>query len=104
MTRPKLNDPELVRREYEDESRFNVRQATWRSATGPDAHDVVIEALREISPSRVLEVGSGKGELAERIARDLDAEVVAVDQSERMVELTRSRGIEAVVGDVQRLP
>jgi SAM-dependent methyltransferase len=30
--------------------------------------------------------------------------VVAVDQSERMVELTRARGVEAVVGDVQDLP
>jgi SAM-dependent methyltransferase len=52
----------------------------------------------------VLEVGPGKGELAEQIARELRAEVVAVDQSERMVELTRSRGIDALVGDVQKLP
>jgi SAM-dependent methyltransferase len=102
--RPKLNDPELVRREYEDESRFSVRQATWNSATGPDAHDIVLEALRETTPSRVLEVGPGKGELAVRMARELGADVVAVDQSERMVDLTRSRGIEAVVGDVQALP
>jgi SAM-dependent methyltransferase len=102
--RPKLNDPDLVRREYEDEARFSVRQATWNNATGPDAHDVVLEALREITPSRVLEVGPGKGELAERMARELDAEVVGVDQSERMVELTSSRGVQAVVGDVQALP
>ena len=38
----------------------------------------------------VLEVGCGSGELAERMARELDAEVVAIDQSERMVELTRA--------------
>jgi SAM-dependent methyltransferase len=102
--RPKLNDPDLVRREYEDESRFSVRQATWNSSTGPDAQDIVLEALREITPSRVLEVGPGKGELAERTARELGADVVAVDQSERMVELTRARGVEALVGDVQALP
>ena len=65
---------------------------------------MVVDALASIAPQRVLEVGPGKGELAERIARELDAEVVAVDQSERMVELTRSRGIEAQVGDVQQLP
>ncbi len=99
-----LNDPDLVRREYEDESRFNVRQATWNSATGPDVHDIVVGALGDVSPARVLEVGAGKGELAERIARDLGVEVVAVDQSERMVELTRARGVEAQVGDVQELP
>jgi SAM-dependent methyltransferase len=102
--RPKLNDPELVRREYEDESRFSVRQATWQSATGPDAHDVVLQELAAVTPSRVLEVGPGKGELAERIARDLGANVMAVDQSERMVDLTRARGVEALVGDVQELP
>jgi SAM-dependent methyltransferase len=102
--RQKLNDPELVRREYEDESRFNVRQATWGMATGPDAQGMVVEALAAIAAQRVLEVGPGKGELAEQIARELRAEVVAVDQSERMVELTRSRGIDALVGDVQKLP
>jgi SAM-dependent methyltransferase len=102
--RPKLNDPELVRAEYEDESRFNVRQATWQSATGPDVHELVLAALAETAPTRVLEVGPGKGELAERILREVGTEVVAVDQSERMVELTRDRGIEALVGDVQALP
>lgn len=102
--RPKLNDPELVRQEYEDESRFKVRQSVWSSATGPDAHDVVLEVLTQVTPARVLEVGPGQGELSERMARDLGAAVVAVDQSQRMVELTRSRGIEAIVGDVQELP
>jgi SAM-dependent methyltransferase len=102
--RQKLNDPDLVRREYEDELRFNVRQATWGMATGPDAQGMVVEALAAIAAQRVLEVGPGKGELAEQIARELRAEVVAVDQSERMVELTRSRGIDALVGDVQKLP
>jgi SAM-dependent methyltransferase len=52
----------------------------------------------------VLEVGPGPGELAERIQRDLGAAVVALDISERMVELTRARGVEAIVGDVQELP
>ena len=40
----------------------------------------------------MLEVGSGRGELAERIASELGARVVAVDQSERMVELTARAG------------
>ncbi len=54
-------------------------------------------------PRRILEVGCGEGELAERMSRELDAAVVAIDQSERMVELTRARGVEAQVGDVQDL-
>jgi SAM-dependent methyltransferase len=81
-----------------------VRQAAWTSATGPSARDAAVEAVAEAAPRSVLEVGPGRGELAERIARELGARVVAVDQSERMVELTRGRGVEALVGDVQQLP
>ena len=58
--RPKLNDPELVRREYEDESRFSVRQATWGMATGPDAQGMVVDALATIAAQRVLEVDSAR--------------------------------------------
>ncbi len=52
----------------------------------------------------MLEVGGGEGELAERIVRELGVELVLVDQSERMVELSRGRGLDARVGDVQSLP
>ena len=100
----RLDDPELVRREYADESRFAVRASAWQTATGPDPRRLAFEAVAEVAPRRVLEVGSGRGELAERIARELGVEVVALDQSERMVELTRARGLEARLGDVQDLP
>ena len=99
-----LNDPDLVRREYADESRFAARAAAWASASGPDPRELAFAAVAEVEPRRVLEVGCGRGELAERIARELDAEIVAVDQSERMVELTRERGVDARLGDVQELP
>jgi len=99
-----LNDPELVRAEYADESRFAVRAAAWKNATGPDTRGIAVAALAETEPRRVLEIGCGRGELAERIAGELGVEVVALDQSERMVALTRARGIEALVGDVEALP
>jgi ubiquinone/menaquinone biosynthesis C-methylase UbiE len=38
------------------------------------------------------------------MARELGANVIAIDISPRMVELTRARGVEALVGDVQELP
>ena len=100
----RLNDPELVRREYADESGLSARIAAQESSTGPDPRQVAFEAVAETSPRRVLEVGPGRGELAARIRDELGAEVVAVDQSPRMVELTRARGVEAIVGDVQDLP
>jgi SAM-dependent methyltransferase len=100
----RTNDPEVVRNEYADESRFAVRAAAWSNATGPSPVEIAFEAVAEVAPARVLEVGCGRGELAERILREVGAGVVAVDQSERMVELTRARGVEATVGDVQELP
>jgi SAM-dependent methyltransferase len=78
--------------------------AVQASATGPDPYAVVFEAVAGCTPQLVLEAGCGRGELAERMARELDARVVAVDQSERMVELTTRRGVEAIVGDVEDLP
>ncbi len=53
---------------------------------------------------RVLEVGCGTGWFGARVKRELDAEVVAVDQSPRMVELARAEGLEAEIADVQELP
>ena len=100
-----LDDPRLVARETADERGLTARTAAQEAtATGPDPYAVAFEAVAESEPDLVLEVGCGHGELAERIGRELDARVVALDQSERMVELTRRRGVEAIVGDAQDLP
>lgn len=100
----RLNDPELVRREYSTEAGLEARRAAYRSAEGPDATAMVFDAVDECDPARVLEVGCGMGQLAARMNDELDAEVVAIDQSERMVELTRARGVDTRVGDAQALP
>src|SRR5262249_45005813 len=78
--------------------------AQQHAFTGPDPREVAFQAVAQVEPQLVLEVGPGRGELAERIKLELGARVVAVDQSERMVELTEARGIEAIVGDVGHLP
>jgi SAM-dependent methyltransferase len=100
----RLNDPERVRDEYATEDGLRARASIYEGVYGPDAREIAFQAVREAAPVRVLEVGCGWGELAERMATELDAEVVALDQSPRMVELTRERGVEAQVGDVQALP
>jgi SAM-dependent methyltransferase len=99
-----LNDPTLVSQEYADERGLAARMAAQRTSTGTDPYAIAFEAVKECEPRLVLEVGSGRGELAERMKNELDARVVAVDQSERMVELTAARGVEAIVGDVEDLP
>jgi SAM-dependent methyltransferase len=101
----RLDSPLLVQWEYASEERLRTRNEAYRRLVrGLHAEDVAFEAVAEVSPSRVLEVGCGMGEFAERVARELSADVVAVDISGRMVELTAARGIDASVADVQALP
>lgn len=100
----RLDDPELVRREYESERGLTTRASVYRGSQGHDGLEVAFEAVREVEPALVLEVGCGWGEFAARMCAELGAKVVAIDQSERMVELARARGVDARVGDVQALP
>jgi hypothetical protein len=71
-----LHDPEVVRREYATDERLSARRSAYRWATGRDPHDAAFLAVAEVAPRRVLEVGCGRG----------DFDVVAVDQSEQMVD------------------
>jgi SAM-dependent methyltransferase len=93
-----------VAEQYATEANLAARKSVYVNAEGPDARDVAFQAVAEAQPRRVLEVGGGEGELAERIVRELGAELVGIDQSERMVEIQRSKGLDARVGDVQQLP
>jgi len=101
----RLNDPELVRRQYASEDGLAVRRDFQRRfREGPDAFDTAFEAVAESQPRRVLEVGCGMGTFGERLVREISAEVVATDLSPRMVEVARGRGLDARVADVQELP
>lgn len=103
MTR--WDDPAAVREQYATEANLRARQALWANVEGENAPAVLWRVLASLRPRRVLEVGGGQGELAERMQSELGASVTFVDQSERMVELARARGIvDAQVGDVQQLP
>jgi SAM-dependent methyltransferase len=99
----RLDDPEVVRREYATEDGLKARVSVYAGVYGPNAWDVAVKAVSETAPRRVLEVGCGWGEFAARVAGELDTELVAVDLSPRMVELARERGLDARVGDVQQL-
>lgn len=99
----RLDDPELVRREYASEEGLRARASVYQGLAGPDGRKVAFDAVRAAGPQRVLEVGCGWGEFAARMRDELGADVVAVDLSPRMVELARERGVDADVGDVQEL-
>jgi SAM-dependent methyltransferase len=100
-----MDDPVRVREQYATEENLKARQRLWTNLEGENARVVLWRILSDLEPRRVLEVGGGQGELAERMQSELGAAVSFVDQSERMVELARARGIaNARVGDVQQLP
>jgi len=100
----RIDEAAFVRAQYEREDNLRARKAAYANAEGDDPRAFAFEAVAEAEPQRVLEVGGGEGELAERIRAELGAEVTGIDQSERMVEIQRSKGIDARVGDVQSLP
>jgi SAM-dependent methyltransferase len=99
-----FDDQAVVREQYATEANLQARQALWTEKEGVDPKEILWRTLEAWSPRRVLEVGGGQGELAERMQRELGAEVTFVDLSPRMVELARDRGVDAREGGVQELP
>ena len=70
----RLDNPLLVQWEYASEERLAKRNSTMRAlieAENPE--EEVFRAIAEMRPRRVLEIGCGTGELAERVARGLGA-------------------------------
>lgn len=98
-------DPTFLRDQYSSESGLTTRASIWHpTVEGLTPHDVVLARLRDHNPRELLDVGCGTGALAERIASELHTSVTGIDQSERMAELTRHRGIPAIVADAGSLP
>jgi SAM-dependent methyltransferase len=98
-----LNDPAVVRDQYRSEVALKARSSLYEEITGRAPADVAYEAVAEVRPRRFLEVGCGPGEFAVRVQQKLGVDVVAIDLSERMVELAVDAGVDARVGDVQEL-
>jgi SAM-dependent methyltransferase len=95
-----FDDPEVVAREYASEERFAARRVVFSDfVVGEKAEDLALSALGETRPGRILEIGCGLGDFAERMGRELGAEVKAIDISPRMVEIARARGVDASVAD-----
>jgi SAM-dependent methyltransferase len=101
----RVDDPELVAREYASLDRLKRRRC---DVTGwlrfGDVDDEVTQmqsALREVHPQRVLDAGCGEGWIAASVAAP---EVVCIDQSEAAVAAARARGLDARIGDIAELP
>ena len=106
-----MDDPAYVQGQYADESRLAIRESVWRpTVDGRDPTQVALEAVVGALPAGrampdVLEVGCGTGALAERLhAAVPQSALIATDTSQRFVELTIQRGVQARLADVQQLP
>jgi SAM-dependent methyltransferase len=101
----RLDNPLLVQWEYASEERLVQRNALFRELIrGENPEEIAFAQVGATRPQRLLDVGCGTGEFADRAGRELGCEVMAIDISQRMVELTRQLGVDARVGDVQALP
>ena len=101
---PRLNDPADVATEYASERRLLTRRSLYDALDGEDVKELLFATVLGLAPERVLEVGPGTGELAQRLQAAGLTNYQAIDIAPRMVDLTRERRIKAEVADVQALP
>jgi ubiquinone/menaquinone biosynthesis C-methylase UbiE len=99
------DNEDYVRGQYDTTANLDTRIAVWQAdEAGRSPQDVALDAVRGAHPRHVLEVGSGKGSLAFRIAEELRCEVIALDASSAMVRASALLGVVTILGDVRALP
>jgi ubiquinone/menaquinone biosynthesis C-methylase UbiE len=99
-----MNDGAYVREQYRYTEKLETRISIWQPhAEGQSPQDLALQALGEVQPREVLEVGAGTGAFSIRCANELLCHVIAVDSSDVMVSASMKLGVEAVFGDVQDL-
>jgi SAM-dependent methyltransferase len=99
----RLNDPEMVAREYSTTERLTARRidrTAWLHGED-EPWRLALRLVAEARPRRVLDAGCGNAELASLIAAP---EVVCVDASPAAVGAARRRGLRAEVAELERLP
>ena len=97
-----LSDPTPVAREYASLERLEARRldrTAW--LRGVDELLMLLSAIAEARPHRVLDAGCGSGDWASLVAAP---EIVCVDQSEAAVEAARATGLKAVRANIEALP
>ena len=102
-----LNDPDYVREQYATEGNLETRRSVWQpTAEGLDPVNEALNAIDRalVGDAHVLEVGCGTGVTAEQINALPGVTLIATDFSERFVELTAARGVDARRADICYLP
>ncbi|GAB4534026.1 MAG: hypothetical protein Fur0020_00290 [Thermodesulfovibrionia bacterium] len=63
----------------------------------------VIKNLNPVKDDKILDAGAGAGYYAKFIAENYNPDILCVDISPRMVDNLRSLGLNAIVGDIEKL-
>jgi len=99
------NDDANVREQYRTSDNLDARSSVWVSPiSGPTAHDVALDAVAASRADSILDVGAGRGQLAQRMRDEIGCRVIALDASTAMVTACAERGISSVQGDARHLP
>jgi SAM-dependent methyltransferase len=101
----RLNDDDYVREQYGTTEKLDTRTSVWcADAPGNSPQDIALLALKDVNPRCILEVGSGRGTFAVRMAQEIECDVLALDSSVAMVSASTALGVESIVADVRDLP
>ncbi|MGQ9925821.1 MAG: class I SAM-dependent methyltransferase [Chloroflexaceae bacterium] len=82
---------------------FDLIAPLYDRLIGPPDQERLREALAVPPGGRVLDAGGGTGRVAIHL-RDLAGEIVVLDRSAPMLRQARARDLDALAGDVTRLP
>ena len=97
--------PNTCARQYESEYGLRARKAVYGAVDGLDARRRRLRrGSRGRSRAACSRSAAAKASSPSGWTRELGVEIVALDQSARMVALAAARGVDARVGDVQELP
>ncbi|WP_110208079.1 class I SAM-dependent methyltransferase [Nocardioides daejeonensis] len=99
-----MEDIGTVHQQYLTEERLEARRGFWQPGPEGDPATAALDAIVASGAHDVLELGCGTGAFAARLRAAGPIRVLASDQSERMVAVTRQRGVEARVLDATDLP
>ncbi|MCW2955954.1 MAG: class SAM-dependent methyltransferase [Thermoleophilia bacterium] len=100
----RIDDIELIRRDYSDPARLEERFRAWREYHDPDLLGLILAAVAERPHEQVLEVGCGDGRFSAQLRDELGARVVAFDFSPGMAAQAALRGLDVQIGDIQVMP
>lgn len=99
-----MDDIQTLHTQYSTEERLETRRAVWHPGPEGNPSTAALDAILSVNAHRVLELGSGTGAFAARLAAIPTMRVKATDMSRRMVEVAQSRGLDAEVVNAQDLP